>query len=261
MHLLLTNDDGISAPGLELLARESRKMARVTVVAPMQQMSATSQGITLRNSLIVKKEAYPIPDVTAYSVSGTPADCVKVALTALFAQNPPDYVFSGINNGLNAGYDVAYSGTCAAAFEALMLGVPAAAWSLEKRETRLTGTTEAYLYPLMEEVLQNPLTDSIWNINFPNLPLDQCKGILRHRQPAPCQMIRDGFGLAPGRPTDDPWDSTPATGALANLSEGDQVELWNIGSWTPRPDAPDTSDLAAVLDGFISIGTVHSPVL
>lgn len=261
MHILLTNDDGIGASGLLLLAKYATQISRVTIVAPEKQMSAMSQGITLRNSITVRRADYPVKGVKAYAVSGTPADCVKVALSAILADDMPGYVFSGINYGLNVGYDIEYSGTIAAAMEALMYGVPACAWSLEKNETQETETCEIYLPPLMEDILASPMQDAIWNINFPSCPESECEGILTDRTPAHMQLIHDGFGLVSGRPIRTPWDSSPVTHVLQRLSLNEKAEIWNIGNWTPAENVPEGTDLSAIQHKYVSVGVVHSPVL
>ena len=121
MRILVVNDDGIKAPG------------EVWVVAPAAQCSAMSHRITVRGDLEVKPYDFPATGVTAYSVWGTPADCVKVALGCLMTEKP-DIVFSGINAGYNVGRDILYSGTIGAAMEALCWGVPAIAFSVAEED-------------------------------------------------------------------------------------------------------------------------------
>ena len=117
MKILVVNDDSISAPGIELLAKAAMEFGEVTVVAPAEQCSALSQKLTLRETLSVEKvEDFPVKVQGAYKVGGTPVDCVKVALDYIL-EEAPDWVFSGINNGYNVGFDIAYSGTLGAAFE------------------------------------------------------------------------------------------------------------------------------------------------
>lgn len=193
MHILLVNDDGIKSPNLALLAEYALKLGRVTIVAPEAQMSGMSQGMTLGRPLKVRRENFPVDGVTAYSCDGKPADCVKVGLSALLVDDEPDFVFSGINNGYNAGYDVAYSGTVGAAEEALMHEIPAIAWSVDKGAD--LSLAREYLLPLMEELTKKPLSDGIWNVNFPNCPVDECKGVRYDCRPADMQLIWDGFFL------------------------------------------------------------------
>ena len=129
MKILIVNDDSITAPGIEKLANAASCLGEVWVVAPEAQCSALSQKLTLREQLTVRKiEDFPVKAAGAYAVGGTPVDCVKVALTYILKEKP-DYVFSGINNGYNAGFDIAYSGTLGAAFEGARSGIPSLAFS------------------------------------------------------------------------------------------------------------------------------------
>ena len=129
MKILIVNDDSISAPGIEVLARAAAKFGDVWVVAPATQCSAMSQRMTLRETLELRKcDDFPVEVKGAWSVSGSPVDCVKVALTNVMEEKP-DLVLSGINNGYNVGFDTAYSGTLGAAFEAARNGLQAIALS------------------------------------------------------------------------------------------------------------------------------------
>ena len=128
MNILITNDDGINAPGISLLAEAAAQFGNVTVVAPASQCSAMSHRITLDRPMGLRKHEWGMDGVTAYSLDGTPADCIRAALDAIMPEKP-DVVLSGINHGYNVGYDIAYSGTVGAAMEALMSGIPAIALS------------------------------------------------------------------------------------------------------------------------------------
>lgn len=148
MRILLTNDDGIDAPGLLAIARELKRLGRLTVFAPTRPQSAVSHGITLYQPLLFR--AFKRDGVQWHSVDGTPADCVKIAMVEVLQQKP-HVVVSGINRGLNTGSNVLYSGTVAGAFEGAQFGMPAFAVSLQdapgadftraaKRATSLIGT-------------------------------------------------------------------------------------------------------------------------
>lgn len=128
MRLLLTNDDGIDAPGIALLTAFAKTVGEVTVAAPMTEQSAKSQSICLRSSFPVEKTVDP-DGTERYAVGSTPADCVRFGLTALGKEF--DLVLSGINRGFNLGNDIAYSGTCAAVFEAAERGIPGIAFSAD----------------------------------------------------------------------------------------------------------------------------------
>ncbi|MCL6637830.1 MAG: 5'/3'-nucleotidase SurE [Alicyclobacillus sp.] len=130
MRLLLSNDDGVFAPGLRALAQAAAKIGEVWVVAPDRQRSASSHGISARQPLLVEPVDIGIPQIRAFAVSGTPVDCVKWAITVIGRNHPFDWMFSGINEGANLATDVLYSGTVAAAGEAALQHVPALALSL-----------------------------------------------------------------------------------------------------------------------------------
>ncbi len=130
LKILISNDDGIDSEGIWRLARLASELGDVWVCAPASQCSAMSQRLTIFNELIIKEYAPPVPVRGAYSISGTPADCVKLAVSHLLPEKP-DYVFSGINCGYNAGFDIAYSGTIGAAMEGVMNGIPAIAFSAQ----------------------------------------------------------------------------------------------------------------------------------
>ena len=152
MKILVVNDDSIHAPGIALLAKAAMELGEVTVVAPAHQCSAMSQKITIRGDMRVDQAAdFPVPVKAAYMVDGTPADCVKIAMQYLLVERP-DYVFSGINDGYNAGFDIAYSGTIGAALESVMNGIPAIAFSA--REFCDPGAMEVYLPRVLQELLQ-----------------------------------------------------------------------------------------------------------
>ena len=189
MRILIVNDDGIKAPGIRKLAELSMKLGEVWVVAPKSQCSAMSQRITLFEDIEVTPECYDVDGVRAYSVGGTPADCVKVALEFLMPEKP-DVVFSGINSGYNTGIDILYSGTVGAAMEALANGIRSFAFS-NKNDTSWE-TVDAYLISIVKELLDENLSmDRIWNVNFPGCKLSECKGILRDRIPAKHQFYQD----------------------------------------------------------------------
>ena len=129
MNLLVVNDDSIHAPGLALLARAAAAFGNVWVVAPARQCSAMSQKLTIHGALPLEQvKDFPAPVKGAYQVDGTPADCVKAAVQQILEEKP-DFVLSGVNNGYNVGYEIAYSGTVGAAFEANLNEIPAIALS------------------------------------------------------------------------------------------------------------------------------------
>ena len=118
-NILIVNDDGIHSEGIIRLAEAASRFGRVWVAAPDEQCSGMSQKISIFDPILVRPYEFPVPVEAAWSIGGTPADCVKVAVGFLL-EEAPDLVLSGINNGYNAGFDNAYSGTIGAAAEALM---------------------------------------------------------------------------------------------------------------------------------------------
>ena len=175
MNILITNDDGIRADGIIELAKELAKTHNIYVVAPDTQRSATGHAITIHNPIMVNKE-YIDDNISAYSISGTPADCVKVGVEALFKEVNIDMVLSGINNGPNLGTDVIYSGTVSAAMEGAILGIPSVAvsniaWKPNCFEAAVSGAKyAASLLMCMPEL-------RLLNVNAPDLSLAQVKGV------------------------------------------------------------------------------------
>ena len=183
LKILLVNDDGISSPGIVHLAEMAMQLGEVWVAAPSSQCSAMSQKLTIFQPLELEEYDFPLPVAGAYSIGGTPADCVKTALKAVLPIRP-DVVFSGINIGYNAGFDIAYSGTVAAAIEAVLNGIPAIAFSAQHDGSY--DVTDRYILDIARELLAAPLAPGeIWNVNFPGCPLDEFKGILHERTIAP----------------------------------------------------------------------------
>lgn len=181
-HLLIANDDGIDAVGIIALAQVFAREYRVTIVAPMEEQSGKSHAFTYREGVRFKEASFPVDGVEAYAVEGTPADCVKVAVGHILPEMP-DYVISGINRGHNAGIAVFYSGTIAAAREGAFWRLPAIAFS-----TDFESTTLEMMLRYAEEALLifNQLKENghfrkrmnhFYSVNFPGVPVDECKGL------------------------------------------------------------------------------------
>lgn len=241
MKILVVNDDSINASGIALLAKAAMKFGEVTVVAPAQQCSAMSQKLTIRGELRVEKEEdFPVPVKTAYKVDGTPVDCVKVALHYILTEKP-DYVFSGINDGYNVGFDIAYSGTLGAAFEAVMHGIPAMAFSSTMHAPM--DIAEDYLEPVIQELLEAELKPGeVWNVNFPSVDPSDFKGILKDRPVAGVPVYQEKY--------------------IPTIHSDGSVSLEISGHPLPVEDGvPEGTDVDAVMHGYISIGKVKSVVL
>ncbi len=194
--ILVTNDDGVHAPGIKALAEAMRPLGDVIVVAPHQESSAIGHALTLRRPL--RLETFG-PDI--YAVDGTPTDCVNIAVAVLLKGQLPDLVVSGINTGWNLGDDVTYSGTVAGALEAALLGAPAIAVSLMRTRdwTFDFAPSAAVAHDMAKHVLREGLPDRVF-LNV-NVPRGTPKG-------------RAGHGAGQAQPRDDhrraPRPSRPA---------------------------------------------------
>ena len=230
MHLLISNDDGITARGIQVLSGRMSLLGKVTIVAPDQNRSGASNSLTLESPVRIREIGK-----RTFSVSGTPTDCVHIALTGLLKKDP-DMVVSGINAGANLGDDVIYSGTVAAAMEGRFLGLPAIAVSLVFTERPENYSTAAdAVASLVERLRKDPLpADTILNVNVPDLPMQEIKGFevtrLGHRHRAePVVKTIDPRG----RP------------------------MYWIGPAGPGQDAGPGTDFDAIRRGYISITPIH----
>lgn len=227
MHVLISNDDGVDAPGIGILAEAMRALGQVTVVAPDRDRSGASNSLTLDGTIRVMQV-----EPGRYRVFGTPTDCVHLALCGLL-EDEPDLVVSGINTSANMGDDVLYSGTVAAAMEGRFLGHPAVAVSLASRDhdpQHYESAARAAL-AIVRKLLADPLpADTILNVNVPDRPWDEIRGFevtrLGHRHRAePCIRANDPRGR----------------------------QAWWIGPAGSEQDAGPGTDFDAVRRGYISI--------
>ncbi len=176
MKILITNDDGISSPGLYAARQAMEAAGEVAVIAPDRNCSAIGRGITIGRSLTVEETAFP-DGSRGYAVDGTPVDCVRLAALG-FLDWQPDIIISGVNLGPNLGDDITYSGTVAAAFEGVMLGIPAIAVSIGGGEQYHFGPVAAFVSRIAAVIRENHLPGSILlNINAPNLPREKLAGV------------------------------------------------------------------------------------
>jgi 5'-nucleotidase len=230
MHILISNDDGILAPGISLLADACRTIGTVTVVAPDREQSGTSHSLTLHRPI----RAAHRPD-GAYQVDGTPTDCVLLAINALLPEKPA-FVFSGVNHGPNMGEDVLYSGTVAAAMEAVSLGVPGVAISFAGGDPAVMASYGSVLPRLVSKIVavRDFPSDTILNINLPNLIAPEVKGIRVTR-------LGSRFFSESLTRMKDPWGR----------------EIFWIGGGTITWTGGEDSDHRAVAEGYISITPLH----
>lgn len=177
MQILLTNDDGVAAPGIRALHKELEKLGDVTVIAPALEQSGVGHSITLLNPLVVKPVDGENGQSLGYSVEGSPADCVKLAILELM-DGPPDLIVSGINAGANAGINVLYSGTVAAAIEGSFFHVTSIAVSLELAEHFDYPHAAKHASRVIQKILANkPTPGSLFNVNLPAHARGEPKGV------------------------------------------------------------------------------------
>lgn len=185
MKLLISNDDGIFAPGIRSLANTLAAANHdVTVVCPDRERSATGHGLTLHQPIradIVTDVFHP--SIKAWACSGTPSDCVKLALWALL-DSPPDFVVSGINQGSNLGTDILYSGTVSAAMEGTIEGIPSIAISLTSFSCAEFQPAADFAVSLLKQLETSPLNENsmLLNVNVPAIPASEIAGVLVTRQ-------------------------------------------------------------------------------
>lgn len=232
MRILISNDDGVNAPGLKALADALSALADITVIAPDRDRSAASNSLTLDSPLRVVKHSNGF-----YGVTGTPTDCVHLAITG-WSKEPHDMVVSGINFGANLGDDVLYSGTVAAAIEGRHLGYPAIAVSLVTRKDsgRHYDTAASVVRYIVRNVMQGSIpNNTILNINVPDVPIDQIKGI---------KMCRLGnrHKAEPIIPAYDPRGH----------------EIFWVGPAGAEGDAGPGTDFDAVANGYVSITPIKT---
>ena len=176
MHILVTNDDGVDAPGLLALQQALQKVGEVTVFAPDHNWSAAGHTRTMHKPLRVSQMT--LPDGTlAYTSTGAPSDCVALVILGILDRQP-DLVVSGINQGANVGHDITYSGTIAAAMEAVIFGIPALAVSLDSYENQDFACAARFVARLVKLVLERGLPPNTFlNVNVPAVPQTEVAGI------------------------------------------------------------------------------------
>lgn len=184
MKLLISNDDGIFAPGIRALANTLAEAGHdISVVCPDRERSATGHGLTLHDPIrasVVESGFHS--SIKAWACSGTPSDCVKLGLWALL-DSKPDYVLSGINQGSNLGTDVLYSGTVSAAMEGVIEGIPGIAFSLTSFACREFEPAAKFAKQLMEQLTEHPLPQlMLLNVNVPPVPWEAIAGVTITRQ-------------------------------------------------------------------------------
>lgn len=234
MKLLLTNDDGISAPGLAALYEEVKKLGEVIIVAPDSEKSAVGHAITLSAPLRVD-EYRKNGSLFGYAVNGTPADCVKLAYWAILKEQKPDIIISGINLGSNTGVNIIYSGTVSAAMEGAMLNIPSFAISLTTFNNPDFKPAAKFAGRFVPKLLANKLPAGVsLNINVPPVPEEAIEGI---------EITRQGKALYR-----EEFDK--------RIDPHDKSYYWLTGSKMEIEKDPDVDD-RAILNNKISITPIH----
>lgn len=178
MRILLTNDDGIYAPGLRALRKELRRLGRVTVVAPALEQSGVGHAITLLTPVVVKEVEDDDGSPLGTMVEGSPADCVKLAILELLEDGPPDLIVSGINSGANVGINVLYSGTVAAAIEGSFFKITSIAVSLEMSAHCDYPSAARDAARIIETILEKkPPAGALYNVNLPASSRGPARGV------------------------------------------------------------------------------------
>lgn len=234
MNILISNDDGINAEGIKILAEEISKIANTYVVAPDSPRSASGHAITLHKPILINDE-FIAENVEAYSTSGTPADCVKVGIESILKDIEIDLVLSGINNGSNLGTDVIYSGTVSAALEGFILNKPSIAISYDEVNVKREIYKDAskYVVNLVENIKDklDLLNDCILNVNIPNTKIKGSKITKLGQRNYDNAMVE-------------------------KINPFGQKYYW-IGGKLMELDQDEDSDIACVKDGYISITPIN----
>ncbi|MDP1836038.1 MAG: 5'/3'-nucleotidase SurE [Chlamydiales bacterium] len=229
-HLLLTNDDGIEAPGLHYLWESLHEHFEITIVAPASEQSSIGMSITTRSPLRIQRVRWD-NNTPAWSVTGTPADCVKLARRKILTTTPT-LVVAGINRGSNAGRNVLYSGTVGGVIEGLMTDIPGIAFSTGDYEVPDYQSAQPWLKPIIERVLSHPLPmGTLLNVNFPKASLGPYRGI---------KMTRQGKEHI----AEDPF------------SHDEEGTFW-LGARLAEFDEHEESDIHWLNQGYVTAAPIH----
>ena len=237
MRILLTNDDGVNAPGLALLERIARLFSHdVWIVAPAEEQSGAGHSLTLTVPVRLRRLGE-----RRFCVTGTPTDSVMMAIAWIMKDDPPDLILSGVNRGANLGEDVTYSGTVSAAMEGALAGIPSIALSQSYAKEGMGDTVpfaaaEAWADQVLRPLLDAPMAPrTLVNVNFPALPPEAVKGIRVARQ-----GIRDYGRLRIVQRTDP---------------RGYDYYWFGLAPVVQTPG--HTTDLEAIADGFVAVTPLH----
>ncbi len=237
MHILVTNDDGITAPGLLMLAKSMRAFGQVSVLAPDRNWSGGGHVKTIDRPLRVREVTLDDGSI-AFTSDGAPSDCVALALLGFF-ERKIDLVVSGINPMANLGYDITYSGTVTAAMESIIWGIPAIAYSLDSKQNHLNnldystaGNAASWIVNQWQE---HPLPEGVFlNVNIPNIPENQIQGY---------QITRQGMRVYRDR--------------LDRRTDPRGTPYYWIGGDSPSGIPEEDTDIGALSRDYVSITPLH----
>jgi len=231
-RLLLINDDGINAPGLKHLWRSLKNDFDITIVAPAIEQSGVGLAITLRKPLQIENVEWE-NGTSAWKITGTPADCVKLALKAILKETP-DLIVSGINRGSNSGRNVLYSGTVGGVIEGVLRNIPGVAFSCSNFDHPEYHIAEKHIYPVVSYLLDHPLPRGTFlNVNFPDHG-GEIKGF---------KLARQGKGY---------WIDSPDE----RLHPEGRPYYWLGGKWHDHDEEED-SDVFLLKQGFMAAVPIH----
>lgn len=234
MKILLTNDDGIRAKGLKHLWKALSNHAEVTIVAPSWEKSGSGLSTTLTKPLYPEKIDWE-GNTTAWSLNGTPTDCVKMAMSVLLKDNPPDLIVSGINKGSNAGRTVLYSGTVGGIIEGVHQNVPGIAFSSYDFHNPPYEEAEPFIFPIVKHFADHSISEgSFLNVNFPSREYLPYKG---------AKMAKQGKGY---------WMENPEE----RLHPEGRSYYWMGGKWSGF-DEHELSDVSLLEKGYITAVPIH----
>lgn len=233
-HILITNDDSIHAPGIRHLWQALKGYARISIVAPATEQSGVGLATTIRTPLQIASIPWD-NETQAYSVTGTPADCIKMALSVIL-DSPPDMIVSGINRGTNHGRTLLYSGTVGGVIEGIFRGIPGIAFSSFDYYVPEYGCFEPYIPKIVEYTMNHPLPQgTLLNVTFPS----------REKMPD-----KESYELKLTRQGRQYWLEDPRT----NHHEG---EGYLFHGWLPDFDESEESDTFWLTQGYITATPIH----
>lgn len=231
MNILITNDDGIEARGIEVISRKLEQFHSILVVAPDIQRSASSHSITLTKPIMLKEEKIQGVKGKCYSVSGTPVDCTKIAVTTISSEKI-DIVVSGINDGFNLGTDVLYSGTVSAAIEGAINNIPAIAISCDGSNESYEVASE-YVKNILDKIENINLGNTVLNINIPSVPMEEVKGI------KVCAIGDRSYN-----------------NVYVEVGKEEEKSIYKI-TGSPQPPKENDTDVAFIKEGYVTITPLH----